>query len=322
MSLGDADRVERVEGAPRPPSTPGPPARVESIPAPDSPMPSSRKTLPVALALLVTVAVAGPAAAQGETGFLRGKGKLDASLTYTLDWYDTFWVGTERVSMPMVGEVERETWSLHLAYGLRDDLDLVMSGALVESEADGAGGIPDVKDMQDLVLGLKWRFLHEPFAGGHVSLLAAPSIKTPMGTYPTDQVTAIGDGQTDLRGRVIAQYQHGSGTFLALETGYDIRNGSPDDEFPLHLTLGFTPIENLTLTPFYSRVWSEGGIDISDVPALGGFPAVREEYTRVGVGAYFRLRDDLGLTGMWRTTVDGRNTGEADAVSLGLVLRF
>ena len=143
-----------------------------------------------------------------------------------------------------------------------------------------------------------------------------------MGTYPTDQVTAIGDGQTDLRGRVVAQYQHESGTFLALETGYDVRNGAPEDEFPIHLTLGMTPVHGLTLTPFYSRVYSEGGIDISDVPALGGFPAVREEYERFGVAAYVQMRDDLGLTAMWRTTTDGRNTGDAESLSLGVVLRF
>ena len=123
----------------------------------------------IVLALACSVAQA-----QGETGFLRGKGKLDAALSYTVDTYDEFWVGKERVSMPMVGEVERETYSLYLAYGLRDDIDIFLSGALVESESDGAAGFEAVKDMQDFVLGAKWRFVHEPFARGHFSLLAVP----------------------------------------------------------------------------------------------------------------------------------------------------
>ncbi len=260
--------------------------------------------------------------AQGETGFVRGKGKLDVSLSYTIDSYDEFWVGKDRVSADAVGEVERETYSLYMAYGLRDDTDLFMSGALVESESDGTGGIPDVKDMQDFILGAKWRFLHKPFAGGHFSLLGVPSVKVPMGEYPSDQVTAIGDGQTDLRGRVVAQYQHDSGAFIAVETGYDIRNGAPEDEIPVNVTLGVTPIPNLTVTPFYSLVTTDGGIDISDVPALGGFPAVFEEYERAGISAYLRINDKVGVTGMWRTTIDGRNTGDADAISLGLVVRL
>lgn len=262
---------------------------------------------------------------QGDNGFLRGKGHTDVALTYSYDYYDTFWVGTDEVAMAGVGEITRETYNLWIAHGLREDLDLFISGSLVEAESDGEGagvGFPDrVKDMQDFTAGVKWRFLHEQAMGGHFSLLAAPSVKVPMGTYEDDTPTAIGDGQVDLRGRLIAQYTHASGTFLAVESGYDRRNGVPDDEIPLNVTLGAT-WGDLTVTPYYSLVHSQGGYDISDLPQPGGFPGVREEFERAGISAYYRIHQDIGVTGGWRTTLDGRNTGNADTLMLGLVLRF
>lgn len=45
----------------------------------------------------------------------------------------------------------------------------------------------------------------------------------------------------------------------ALESGYDLRLGAPDDEVPLHLTVGQEVAPHLHLSAFYSRVESLGG---------------------------------------------------------------
>jgi hypothetical protein len=260
--------------------------------------------------------------AQGDTGFLRGPGKLDLALSYTVDSYDKFWVGTTKVSMPPVGEVERMGTSLYAAYGLREDMDVFLAAAYVETSADGTGGFSDENALQDAVGGVKWAFWRQRAGSGEFSLLFAPSIKQPLSSYEDDDVTAVGDGQTDLRGRVIAHYRHDLGFFASLETGYDRRNGAPDDEVPLHLTVGGTFAGRVTLSPFYSRVNSLGGIDISDVPAQGGFPATEEDYERAGIGAYVRLGDRFGVSGRWLTTLDGKNTGDVDSYSVGLVFNL
>lgn len=266
--------------------------------------------------------VSVPLLAQGDTGFLRGLGKLDISLTYTNDSYDEFWVGDDKVSAPPVGEVERQTTSLYTAYGVRDDIDLVFSAAYVEASADGTGNFPDEDDLQDAVLGVKWSFWKKRMGSGEASLLFAPSIKQPMTDYEDNNVTAIGDGQTDLRGRFIAHYQLDNGCFGALETGYDRRNGGSDDEIPVNLTVGGTIANRVTIMPFYQLVDSLGGIDINQIPAEGGFPETEEDYERVGVGAYVRLTDQLGLSGRWLTTLDGKNTGDVDSYSFGFVFRL
>jgi hypothetical protein len=272
--------------------------------------------------LFALACLAATARAQGETGFLRGAGKTDVVLSWSLDSYDQFWIGTDKVSDPGVGEIDRETWTLYAAYGLTEDVDLIFSGSYVTAESDGTAGFPEESDLQDAVFAAKWRAWQAPFAGGDISFLFEPGVKLPMTDYEYDAVTAIGDGQVDLRVRGIVHWQNASGVFASLESGYDIRNGPPEDEVPLNLTLGVTVFERLTLTPFYSQVFSTGGVDISDLPAPGGFPATQEEYSRAGLGAYVRISENIGLTGLWRTTLDGRNTGDVDTFGVGLVGRF
>lgn len=279
--------------------------------------PTTRKLLAASSFLL---AAAPLASAQGETGFLRGAGRTDVVIGYTLDYYDEFWVGTDKVEDPGVGEIERTSYTLYAAYGLNDETDLFLSAAYVEAESDGTGGFDDESDLQDAVVGAKWRFYRNRMGAGELSLLAVPSVKFPMTDYENNNVTAIGDEQTDIRARAVAHYQHDSGIYLAVETGYDFRFEDVEDEIPLNVTLGATVFERLTISPFYSQVWSDGGPDIGD-PGFK-FNEVQEEYERAGVSAYFRISEQLGATFLWRTTMDGRNTGDADAFGFGLVGSF
>lgn len=280
--------------------------------------PFRRRSLFRCVAVVALPLVGAPLFAQGETGFLRGEGKLDIVAAYAVDSYDEFWVGSNKLSDPAVGEVERKVYALYSAYGLTDEADLILAGAYVEAESDGIGGFPDESDLQDLLLAAKWRVYEQPVGGGSFSLALLPGIKVPMTDYEDNAVTAIGDGQVDLRGRVVGQLELANGAFAALETGYDRRNGSPDDEVPINLTIGATIAQRLTVAPFLSRVESLGGTDIG---APGGFPTNEEDYTRAGLSLYWRLSERYGLTGSWRTTLDGRNTGDVDGFSVGFVLR-
>src|SRR5262245_50943572 len=130
------------------------------------------------LVIAVAVAFAAPrATAQGDNGFLRGKGKTDVAFTYVHEEYDKFWVADHKVEDPAVGEVTRETGSLWIAHGLDDDLDLVITAAYVDAEADGTGNFDDENDLQDATVGAKWRFWQRRLGPGSVSVLATPAVK-------------------------------------------------------------------------------------------------------------------------------------------------
>jgi len=271
-----------------------------------------RPTLPLCAAFLLA-----SLASSQDTGFVRGQGRTDYALSYNVDTYDEFWVGDTKVADPGVGEVERLTYNLYIAHGLTNDLDLVFNAAYADVSSDGAAGFDDESDLQDMVIGAKWRAWRGGAGPGEFSFFLTPAFKVPMTEYEDNAVTAIGDGQVDVRLRGIAHYQ--AGVFWAsLETGYDRRNGAPEDEYPLNVTLGASA-GPITIMPYYSGVSSQDGIDISDVPAQGGFPSVEEEYERYGVRAYGHLNESFGLTAGWFTTTDGKNTGDVEAFSIGIV---
>ena len=259
--------------------------------------------------------------AQGQDGFLHGAGHSDFALSYTFDAFDEFFDGDDRTSSAAVGEVERRAYALYTAMGLREDLDFVLNAVYAATESDGTSGVPDEEDLQDLTLGLKWRAFEHPIGGALTSFLLAPGVKLPAGNYENDGFSAIGDGQVDLRMRAIAQLQV-RGCWIALESGYDIRNGAPHDEVPLNVTLGLTLSERLSILPFWSQVESLGGIDLNEVPARGNFKDLEQDYSQVGVSGYFGLSESVYLSGMLRTTVDGSNVGDSEAFSVGLVVRF
>jgi hypothetical protein len=260
----------------------------------------------------------GRANAQGETGFLRGQGHTDAAFTYSYEKYDDFWMGTKKVHDPGVGVVSRQTGSLYLAYGLRDDLDLFGTASLVKAQATGSGANPTTTNLQDATFGAKWRFFEKRAGPGTLSVLAEPGLKLPMTSYRDDAVTAIGDGNVDWRLRGIAQYTFDCGAFVALESGYDVRLGDPADEIPVNVCVGATFWKNVTITPFWSYIDSRNGPDIGQAR----FPKVQEDIERAGVGAYVRLNPKLGISLGWKKTLDGRNTGDLTGWWVGLVMKF
>lgn len=263
-------------------------------------------------------AIAGNALAQGETGFLRGKGKLDVVASWNRDTHDEFFIG-DSPSAPQIDGVRRDVYSLYGAYGLTDEVDLIANVAYVEAVAD-AESLPlsDERALQDLALSAKVLIGSTRVGSGDASLLFGPGVKLPLTDYADfieNPVNAPGHGQVDLRARFIGQYHFDAGPWFALETGYDRRNGAPADEVPFNLTFGFNPHERLTLMPFYSHTFGVG-----DAPTDSGLETSGASFDRIGLSAYWRLGETYGLSGSYRRTDEGRN--DSQGFSLGLVLRF
>jgi hypothetical protein len=250
-----------------------------------------------------------------DSGFLRGRGKLDFSINVGQDSYDRFWIGSEPIEDAPFGRVDRNTVNLNIAYGLRDNIDITAGVSYVSVSTDAI--FDREQDIQDFYAQLKWRFFSKDYANGRLNLLAEPGFKSPTSHYQDDNVNAIGDGQFDIRLRGVAQYLFNNGAYLALETGYDFRLDVTPDEIPVHISGGFT-INRLTLTGFYTNISCTSGYDIMEGP----FPGLEDEYERTGVGVYCRVTDYFGITASGWTTLDGRNTGDVDGFSLGMVLRY
>jgi Putative MetA-pathway of phenol degradation len=272
---------------------------------------------------LVVAALASRADAQGDNTFLRGTGKTDLSLTYSLDTYREFWVGQHKVEDPVVGRITRQSLNLWGAYGIDARTDVVVSASYVEASSDGIsapgpGGNDTEKALQDATIGLKYKLNEWQLGPGGLSLAFAPAVKIPMTHYENNALTAIGDGQIDYRFRGILQYTLNNGMWLAVETGYDYRTDSTPNELPFNVTAGVTLFDRVTIMPFYMLVHSYGSSDIGQVP----FPAVEEEWTRWGVSAYVRVDERWGVTLGYKATITGENTGDVTGYWLGVVFKI
>jgi len=267
----------------------------------------------LARALLLPILLAGTAAAQGETGFLRGQGRLDVSPSYSIDLTDE--VRLENPTEEFDDGV-RQLINLYAAYGLRDDLDLVLNAAWVAAAADGEPAFDDESDLQDVALQAKWLVHERPLGAGTLRTLLAPGVRLPGGDYvdySANPLNGLGDGTTVLLGRAILHYGWG-GSYAALETGYDHKNGPLDDEVPLHLSLGTTS-GRVTYQAFLTNLYALG-----DEVASPRLSDERDGYLRVGLGAYVRVSERFGLSLSVRHSDDGTN--ESDGASLGLVFRW
>lgn len=268
------------------------------------------------IAAVAIAAIGGSASAQGETGFLRGRGNLDAVVSVNYDSFDEFFLGPSPVAPPITG-VERTIYSLYAAYGVTDNIDLVTTLAWVDAQADAENFLlSDESGLQNATVGIKARLGKWRLGPGNFSVVASPAVKFPVrdfDSFEDNPINALGHNQVDLRARLIAQYQLDSGSWFAIEGGYDRRNGTPADEIPLNVTLGVNVLDRLTISPFYSLNDSRGETDT-------GLETTGIGFDRYGVGFFLPITDGLGLSGNVRRTDEGRNV--SDGFSFGLVLRF
>ncbi len=266
--------------------------------------------------LLVAVAAAAKVEASDLNGFVRPKGHVDLAPSVTFESYDEFWVGETKVSDPGVGQVDTTSVTLWLAYGLTDDLTLVVNVPWVDADSDGLGEFHE-SDLQDLSVLGKYRFA--TFGSSVRSqLVGAFGLRTPMSHYEANQPVDVGDGTTDWLARFVYQLEVGS-FYASQQVGYDLRGDDAPNNVPLYTELGYT-LGRTTFNLGFAKLLAAGGTDIGD-PGFT-FPSNEEEYERAGAKVYFRASDTIGIAVAGFTTLDGRNTGDSTGYSVGVNIGF
>lgn len=254
-----------------------------------------------------------PAGAFDVNGFMPEAGRGDLAVSYTAESYDEFWVGDTRVSDPGVGEVETDSLAVWFQWGFTDNFALVANLPYVDTTSDGLGGFED-SGLQDLSVMLKYRFL----SSGPHNLVGGVGVRTAASDYEANLPVDLGDNTTDTLLRLVYQFQRET-FYFSQQVGYDLRSDDAPDGIPLYTELGAT-FGRVTYSGFYSRLIADDGFDIGD-PGFT-FPGLQEEYSRAGLKVYGRITGRVGLSGLYFTTLDGRNTGDTSGFSIGANFGF
>ena len=267
--------------------------------------------------LSLVLGSASPSLALDLNGFQPEAGRGDVALSYTFESYDEFWAGETKVSDPGVGEVETTSFTLWAQWGFTDDLAVVVNLPYVDADSDGLAGFGE-SDLQDLSALLRYRLVDVRGGTTRHSLVGAAGGRIPASGYVDNRPVDVGDGSNDVLVRLVYQFENGP-FYFSQQVGYDLRGGDSPDGYPLYTELGYT-FGRVTATGYYQNYIADGGSDIGD-PGFT-FTGNKDETTRVGGKLYARVSDRFGLSGLYFTTLDGRNSGEASGFSVGGVARF
>lgn len=274
------------------------------------------KKRPMSLIALLTLAVAGPAMALQITPSQPAAGEWNLALSLTSESYDEFWVGSQRVSEPALGEVETTSASLWARYGITDRLAVAVSVPWVDVEGDGFAGLED-SGFQDLEASVQYRLLEVDKGDWNHRISLGASLRTPIGSYEGNAPISLGDDTTD--GILGIGWAGGTGPWLvSSHVAYALRGDDAPDTSNLRLEVGRS---------FGPRVWTALGFGLqrassgTDIGEPGfTFPSNREEHDRIDAELYFAITPQVGLSARAWETLSGRNTGDSTGLSLGLVV--
>ncbi|MGV3503557.1 MAG: hypothetical protein ACO1O1_07600 [Adhaeribacter sp.] len=246
-----------------------------------------------------------------------------------------YWEGTYKRDNDNMGRVSTRSASLMLNYGLKPNLNLLVSLPYVKTEAS-AGTLMGLGGFQDLSLFVKYRPWQMQAGKKTFSVLALGGLAVPTSDYNIDFMPmCIGLGSKVLTGRLIADVQ--AGKFSASVSGAYLHRSKVTIDRPAYYTdhqinsseVAMPNAGNLQLRTGYRspRIIAEafldqfhtfGGFDIrkNDMP----FVSNQMNSTKAGVeGKYYLERiPALGFHAtLWRTLA-GRNVGQASGAMAGV----
>ncbi|HVS15555.1 MAG TPA: hypothetical protein VMV46_16645 [Thermoanaerobaculia bacterium] len=280
-----------------------------------SPTPTLRGAIGCA-ALLCLLGVAA-AAAQDLDGFAPEPGHGDVAFSLNFDSYDRFWVGTQKVFEPALGTVDTFSASLWWRHGLTDRLTVIATVPYVDVDSDGAANLSD-SGVQDLSAFLQYRAWSRSIGRARHSISVAAGVRTPVNNYQADSPISVGDETTDALLRAVWLVQIDR-WYVSTQTGWDVRGDDAPDGLPLAVTVGRS-FGRLTPSLTWYRYWADGGTDIGD-PGFT-FPSNKDEFERFAAKVYARVTDRFGVAVGGFTTLDGRNSGDTDGYSVGVVWSY
>ena len=244
-------------------------------------------------------------------GWSKGKGNIDAVVSYSYESYSKYYAGYDMVSLGR----KTQGVSLYAAAGLAEWLDVQMSVPYVITQ-------PGYSGLQDFSSYLKARAINKNLsAGGSLTMFTSLGFLAPMTAYETESLFAIGQQATAFDIRGIVQFKHTTGFFVMGQSGYTIRVDPVTSSLPAALKMG------LAKSKYYFDVWVDfqhafGGSDYRD-GSNSSFRTFGVSYAKIGASFYRPFKggkSGIALGGSY--VLGGRNIGKAYTGALSFIKKF
>lgn len=292
---------------------------------------------PLAITITGLVLMASTAKAQNEAdALMMGKKNLCIAAGYSYASWDNYWEGNLKRDNANIGTFSSSSIMAMLNYGLRDDLNIMVSLPYVSTKTS-AGTLSSLNGFQDLSFYVKYRPVRKTFGSQKLSVFAVAGYSAPSHGYNVDLMpVSIGMGSNVTTGRLIVDYQLSK--FFATASGsYLYRSNVEIDRTAYYTTrqinsnqvqmpnAGVYQFRTGYRTPYIiaeayvDHMRTYGGFDIrrNDMP----FVSNTMNSTNVGFeGKYYlpKLRA-LGLHAAAWKTLEGRNVGQTTGFMAGVL---
>jgi hypothetical protein len=268
---------------------------------------------------------AGAALLHAESAWLPPAGELTLTPSYVYQYYDTFRLGTAKVTLP--ANIVQQTESLAFDYGIAPNLALDATLGYTGTRFKPPGAKFTREGLDDSRLGLRYRFIDEtavtPAFAFRVGAIIAGNYDVPNTLPPINPGDKASGFETSIStGKTFGE----TGFGFYGEAGYRNRNHNvPDDLFggiglfkhfgSAGLNVGFRHTQGL----------SGGDIAGTGFGTSYGFPQVKETVSFIDTGLSYTDRGGrtYQFVAAWKVG-RGRNTGDATVFgfSVGIPLRL
>ncbi len=268
------------------------------------------------------------------SGFMKKAGEGAVSVSYSQEKYDkVFLVPTEVDGVPVFNDVTVTSISLYGEVGITDRFNVILNVPYVESEGNASeavlanNGFENKRTgVQDLKIYAKYNFHTIQMENSNLDLIGAVGLETPLGNYRADEglqsILAIGNESSSFNIFGIATFKTNGGVFATGQAGYSFKGNQSPHALITEFKLGYAASKFYVDAFVANQLSEKDGVDILGEGFVGFFPAVRVNYTRVGINAYAPLTGGIGLTAGANTYVAGRNIGKSTGFYGGLVYSF
>jgi hypothetical protein len=277
-----------------------------------------------------------------DDGIMLANKTLCAGALYGHDSWDHYWEGSlERVN-GNIGTVTTQSLTMAANYGVTNWLDAIINVPYVWTNAS-KGVLHGQAGFQDLVLAAKFKAISLPV--GHHGALRAIGVlygTIPITNYTPDlQPLSLGANSKTISGRTTLNYLGQRGLYINGTAAYTFRgnvtldrssyytNGqlylsnevAMPNQFNFGTSVGYRK-NNLEIVGDYSQQQTRGGGDIrpQDMP----FVSNRVNFSKAGVTLKVPVPKlkDLQYWLLYSNTFQGRNVGQANTITTGLMYTF
>lgn len=293
------------------------------------------------LLFMCVLAFVGARAQTLTDGLMMGKGTYCTGFLYSEDSWKKYWEGTLNRENANIGTVTTRMLTYVGNYGVTAKLNVIAMVPYVWTKTD-QGTLSPMEGVQDLTIGVKYKFYEKEFSGGKFKAFGLLSGSIPLTNYSPDFLPlSLGLQSKTFAPRLNVNYSMNNGFYATMSGAYVMRSNikldrpsyytddqlfltdevAMPDQFSFFGSIG--RIKNgLQLELNYTQQNTLGGGDIrrQDMP----FASNRMNYGKLGALAmyYMPFHKNIAVRGAYMYTIAGRNVGQSSTWMAGLMYTF